>query len=119
MQTSDEQSCNSASTVNFAITALASRLPPLQPVGLKGAIGPNILGSVLHFKGVTMSKKLFVERRNQGDYAVRRTDASRASAVAPTQRKAIQIAREMGALRPDVERVRHTACGKPDQWRKA
>jgi hypothetical protein len=66
-----------------------------------------------------MSKKLFVERREQGDYAVRKADSKRASATAPTQAKAIDIARKMGAINPDVERVRHTKIGKPDQWRKA
>lgn len=66
-----------------------------------------------------MSKKLFVERRDQGDYAVRKADSKRASATAPTQAKAIEIARKMGANNPDVERVRHTKAGKPDQWRKA
>jgi len=67
-----------------------------------------------------MGKKLFIERRDdQGDYAVRKPDASRASAIAPTQHQAIEIARRMGAPHPDVERVRHTTRGKPDQWRKA
>ena len=66
-----------------------------------------------------MSNKLFVEQREQGDYAVRKPGSSRASAVAPTQREAIKIAQRMGAGRPDVERVRHTTRGQPDQWRKA
>ena len=66
-----------------------------------------------------MSNKLFVEQREQGGYAVRKPGSSRASAVAPTQHEAIEIAREMGASHPDVERVRHTTRGKPDQWRKA
>jgi hypothetical protein len=34
--------------------------------------------------------QLFVERRPEGDYAVRRGDAERASAVLPTQAEAIQ-----------------------------
>ncbi|WP_081500778.1 DUF2188 domain-containing protein [Dyella japonica] len=66
-----------------------------------------------------MSKKLFVERRDQGDYAVRKAGAKRASATAPTQAEAIEMARKMGSTNPDVERVRHTKAGKPDQWRKA
>ncbi|GLQ89037.1 DUF2188 domain-containing protein [Dyella flagellata] len=66
-----------------------------------------------------MDKKLFIERREQGDYAVRGAGSKRASAVAPTQMEAIKIARRMGSSNPDVERVRHTKVGKPDQWRKA
>lgn len=66
-----------------------------------------------------MSNKLFVERREQGDYAIRRPGSVRASAVAPTQHEAIEIAKRMGAPHPDVERVRHTTRGQPDQWRSA
>ena len=62
---------------------------------------------------------LFVERRDEGDYAVRKPDSDRASAVEPTQKAAIDRARE---LNPDaaihVERVRHTKDGSPDKWRK-
>jgi hypothetical protein len=64
--------------------------------------------------------QLFVERRPQGDYAVRRSNSRRASDVLPTQAEAIDRARE---LKPDgqplVERVRKTSRGKPDQWRKS
>jgi hypothetical protein len=65
-------------------------------------------------------KKLFVERRPQGDYAVRRGNSERASDVLPTQGEAIERARELNpGHSPDVERVRQTNRGKPDQWRKA
>jgi hypothetical protein len=64
--------------------------------------------------------KLYVERRDQGDYAVRRGGADRASDVLPTQREAIERARELNpGHSPLVERVKHTNVGKPDQWRKA
>ncbi len=67
-----------------------------------------------------MSKKqLFVERRSEGDYAVRRGDSERASAVLPTQKEAIERARELNpGHEPLVERVRRTSEGKPDKWRK-
>ena len=68
-----------------------------------------------------MPKKdeMFVERREQGDFAVRRPDSSRASDVLPTQGEAIQRARELEPnSTPMVEQVRHTNRGKPDQWRK-
>jgi pyridoxine/pyridoxamine 5'-phosphate oxidase len=65
------------------------------------------------------NKDFFVERRPQGDFAVRRANSERASAVAPTQAKAIAEAQR---LEPKatvlVKRVRHTSVGKPDKWRK-
>lgn len=63
--------------------------------------------------------QLFVERRPQGDCAVRRGRSDRASAVEPTQVKAIERAREINRnVEPLVERVRHTSVGNPDKWRK-
>ncbi len=63
--------------------------------------------------------QLFVERREQGDYAVRRANSERASAVRPTQAEAIERARELNPDKsPLVERVRHTERGNPDKWRK-
>lgn len=62
--------------------------------------------------------QLFVERRPEGDYAVRKPDSQRASAVAPTQAEAIARARELNPkATPMVERVRNTTGGKPDKWR--
>ena len=43
--------------------------------------------------------QLFVERCPQGDYAVRRPDSERASDVLPTQREAIERARELNPRR--------------------
>lgn len=63
--------------------------------------------------------RLFVEQRPEGDFAVRRPNSDRASAVLPTQAEAIERARELNPGTPPlVERVRHTSIGKPDQWRK-
>jgi len=63
--------------------------------------------------------RYFIEQRPQGDYAIRKPNSERASAVLPTQAEAIGRAREMN---PDatvlVERVRHTTGGSPDKWRK-
>ncbi len=68
---------------------------------------------------MTKDKRIFVERRPQGDYAVRRADSERASDVLPTQLEAIERARELSpGTALHVERVRHTNRGKPDQWRK-
>ncbi len=64
-------------------------------------------------------KRLFVEQRPEGDYAVRRPNSQRASDVLPTQAKAIARARVLNpSVAPLVERVRTTSVGKPDQWRK-
>ena len=63
--------------------------------------------------------RLFVEQREQGDYAVRKPNSVRASAVAPTQREAIERARQLNPTAPPlVERVRNTKTGGRDQWRK-
>jgi len=63
--------------------------------------------------------KVFVERRENGDYAVRRPNSERASAVTPTQRAGIERA---GGIAPNarimVERVRNTSVGGRDKWRK-
>ncbi|WP_316229060.1 DUF2188 domain-containing protein [Bradyrhizobium sp. SZCCHNR1070] len=65
-------------------------------------------------------KRIYVERRPEGDYAVRRAGSERASDVLPTQRLAIERARELSPdARPHVERVRNTSHGSPDKWRKA
>lgn len=63
--------------------------------------------------------QLFVERRPQGDYAVKKPNAERASAVLPTQAEAIERAKQLNPDKsPLVERVRNTATGGRDKWRK-
>jgi Uncharacterized protein conserved in bacteria (DUF2188) len=65
-------------------------------------------------------KRIFVEQRTEGDYAVRRPNSERASDVLPTQAEAITRAKELTkGGSPVVERVRNTSGGKPDKWRKA
>lgn len=67
----------------------------------------------------TKSEKIYVEQRPTGDYAVRRANSERASAIEPTQKKAIERAREMNpGVGPHVERVRETKAGGRDKWRK-
>jgi hypothetical protein len=62
--------------------------------------------------------RLYVERRPDGDYAVRRANAQRASAVLSTQAEAIARARQLNPeTAPLVERVRNTGGGKRDKWR--
>jgi Uncharacterized protein conserved in bacteria (DUF2188) len=63
-------------------------------------------------------KEVFIERREQGDYAVRRPGSARASVVRPTQKDAVDWAKEhIPEATPIIERVRETDRGKPDQWR--
>jgi hypothetical protein len=69
-----------------------------------------------------MAKKnngqFFIERRESGDYAIRRGGSERASAVEPTQRAAIERAHEIDPERAvHVERVRTTSFGQPNRWR--
>lgn len=62
---------------------------------------------------------MYVEKRPEGDYAVRRANSERASDVLPTQREAIERARELSPKSQlPVERVRNTSLGSPDKWRK-
>ena len=64
-------------------------------------------------------KELYVERRDEGDYAVRRPGSERASDVCDTQAEAIERARDIDpSAAIHVERVRHTSQGSPDKWRK-
>jgi hypothetical protein len=66
------------------------------------------------------TNKIYVEKRPEGDYAVRKAGSERASAVEPTQQKAIERARELNpGTAPHVERVRDTSVGGRDKWRKA
>jgi len=66
----------------------------------------------------TTDKRLFVERREQGDYAVRKAHSERASAVGSTQKKAIEIAQKLNpGVAPHVERVRDTKVAGRDKWR--
>jgi uncharacterized protein YdaT len=63
---------------------------------------------------------IYVEQTDDGRYAVRKPGAERASAITDTQKEAIERAKEIApGSNPDVERVRHTKVGKPDQWRSA
>lgn len=63
--------------------------------------------------------RVYVERRPEGDYAVRRANSERASDILPTQRQAIERARELSpGSSPHVERVRKRPSGTQDKWRK-
>jgi Uncharacterized protein conserved in bacteria (DUF2188) len=73
----------------------------------------------LEVRSTMSGKKIFVERRREGDYAVRRPGSDRASAVACTQAVAVARAREIDPRAAIlVERVRDTSVGKRDKWRK-
>lgn len=64
-------------------------------------------------------KELYVERREERDYAIRRPDSERASDVCDTQAEAIERARDIDPNAAiHVERVRNTGRGSRDKWRK-
>jgi hypothetical protein len=63
--------------------------------------------------------ELYIEQREEGDFAVRKPGSERASAILPTQAEAIERAREMNPnAAVHVERVRDTNVGGRDKWRK-
>jgi len=64
-------------------------------------------------------KRIYVKRRSEGDYALRRPGSERASDVTRTQAGAIEWAREISpGAAVHVERVRYTSGGKPYTWRR-
>lgn len=92
----------------------------MNALGLELSINGNEGRSPQKEEQVMQDKRIYIERRPEGDYAVRRADSKRASGVEPTQKDAIGRAKEIEPdSRPHVERVRTTEVGKPDQWRKA
>ena len=61
---------------------------------------------------------VYVERRDNGKYAVMVGGAKRASGLFDTQAKAIAAAKRMHPdVKPDVERQRTRKSGSPDHWR--
>lgn len=81
---------------------------------------PGLDPGIHDLEGVMKDKRIYIERRPEGDYAVRRANSERASDVLPTQHAAIDRAKELSpGSRPHVERVRNTNVGSPDKWRKA
>jgi hypothetical protein len=62
---------------------------------------------------------IFIERNTEGKYEVKEAGKSKAAAVADTQAEAEKKARELfPGSHPDIERVRNTATGNRDKWRK-
>jgi hypothetical protein len=63
-----------------------------------------------------VDKRIYVEQREEGRYAVRRPGAQRASAVEPTQAEAISRAKEIAPdAKSHIERVRDTSAGGRDK----
>jgi hypothetical protein len=69
---------------------------------------------------MSTGKHYFIEQTEEGKFAVRAKDSERASALFATQAEAIAHAKDLNPEdNPNVERVRHTGAGGPDQWRSA
>ena len=65
-------------------------------------------------------KEFFIEKRDDGEFAIRKRNSQRASDIQPTQKEAIERAKELNpGATIHVERVRHTEGGNPDKWRRA
>jgi hypothetical protein len=63
-------------------------------------------------------KQMYIEKRGSKQFAVLKEGAQRASAILPTQAKAIQRAKQLSPNhKPHVARVEYTSKGKPDQFR--
>jgi Uncharacterized protein conserved in bacteria (DUF2188) len=85
-------------------------IPPIKPIYL-----------VTYTKLITMkNRSYFIEKReDDGDFAVRKPNSDRASDILPTQKEAIERARQLDPNATiHVERVRHIDFGNPDKWRK-
>jgi hypothetical protein len=91
-------------------------------VSLHGSkiVTPPKAGTVIRKSLALPKDQVFVERRDDGRYAIVRGGAERASAILSTQAEAIARAKQLGSDRPPlVERVRNTDVGQRDKWRKA
>jgi hypothetical protein len=65
------------------------------------------------------NQQFYIERNDNGDYAVKRGGADRVSAIEPTQRAAIVRARKIDPKAPiHIERQPETSVGSRDKWRK-
>jgi hypothetical protein len=83
-------------------------------------VTPPTTGRVIRKTLALPGDQVFVERRDDGRYAILRGGAERASDIKPTQAAAIARAKELSPDRaPLVERVRNTSVGQRDKWRKA
>lgn len=93
---------------------------------MSNSLNPNVVPAsvirciLLAGRGIRMAKdEVFIERREQGDFAVRKPGSEKPSAVLPTQAAAIERAREMNpGSSVHVERSRDTTVGGRDKWRK-
>jgi hypothetical protein len=67
---------------------------------------------------MSTGKHYFIERTNDGRYAIRAKESGHASEILDTQEAAIERVRDLNPEdHPDVERVRNTSGGGPDKWR--
>jgi hypothetical protein len=66
------------------------------------------------------SMNIYIEHnKGSGKYEVKEEGNPIPVAEAPTQKEAEEKAAQLyPGVKPDVERVRHTEKGGPDQWRK-
>ena len=109
----------SVKTVAKAISARANGALGGRPKSSSSESKFTLAVSKVAERGPLVSDPFFIEKREQGDFAIRKANSQRSSATAETQKEAIAKARQ---LNPNaaihVERVRKTNGGSPDKWRK-
>jgi hypothetical protein len=67
---------------------------------------------------MSTDKHYFIERSGNDSYRIVAANATRASAIARTEKEAITLAKRFNPNdHPDVSRVRDTKTGGRDQWR--
>ncbi len=104
------------------ISSLKQLSKRVNAVSLHGSkvLTPPTAGTVIRKSLASPKDQVFVERCDDGRYAIIRGGSQRASAITSTQAEAIARAKQLSPDRPPlVERVRNTDVGQRDKWRKA
>jgi hypothetical protein len=103
----------------FALPALRDAEAKKRRRFMEGRSVGTKYGQIRRVRNIAGEVKVYVERRVDGRYAVRWSNAKRASAITDTQKQAIERARELNpGYPPHVERVRDMDKGGRDKWRK-
>jgi hypothetical protein len=67
---------------------------------------------------MSTGKHYFIEKNDEGKFAVRAKCSQRASRLADPQKEAEDLVKQFNPDdRPDIERVRNTKTGGRDRWR--
>ena len=107
MKNNSDPVYNKLKNIDFSDAKPVSAIPALARFQKEAGVKPR---STSH-----SNTQLFIERRPQGDFAMRKCNSERASDVLPTQAEAMARAKELNPDgKPLVVRVSNTEGGKPD-----